>query len=88
MVRIGDKSFIHEYAAPQFSGVFLQGQRDQVAEAAFRQSVLIGKEAIITGKRQLPGTITGMAYQHLTELTGLTGRNILGKKEPGMRAVA
>ncbi len=47
LIGIGQKVVIDEYSIPQFSWTTLQRQRDEVAKAALRQSVLIRKQTVI-----------------------------------------
>ena len=87
LIGMGLQLFIDEHAVPRFPGQFLQRQGNQVAKAALGHCVLIGKQAVVTCQRQLPGAVAGMADQRGSELPGLTGWNGLGKEYPGMRTV-
>ena len=80
--------FIDEDTAVRFPRLFLQGQRDQIAETAFGHGVLIRKQTVVAGQGQLSGAVAGVAYQRGPALASLAGRDRLGKKDPGMSAVA
>lgn len=70
MIGKGNELFVHENASSLFAGFLLQRERDQVAETALGQRVLVGKQAVITGQRQLPGAITGVANERDAKLSG------------------
>jgi hypothetical protein len=77
---------IDEQAEALFSRLLLEWQRDQVAEAALGQRVLVGEQPVVRFEFQLPGSGAGMADDGGTEAARIAGRYGGREEDPGMGA--
>jgi hypothetical protein len=82
------QSFVDKHTPPLLPAPFLQRERYQVAESAFWQNILAGKEAIIARQRVLSAHFAGSIDEIGTQLPCLPRRNLSGKKYPDMCALA
>jgi len=77
---------IEEQAVAPLTRLLLQRQGDQVAESALRQSVLVGKEAVVRIQADVGPVLHRFRENQRTELAGECGRKGLVEKEPHVRA--
>jgi hypothetical protein len=66
LVGVGIEIVVEEQAVAPFTRLFLQGQRDQVAESALGQRVLVGKEAVVRIEPDVGASIKIMSIIVLT----------------------
>jgi hypothetical protein len=66
----------------------LQGQRDQVAETALGQRVLVGKEPVVGAQLQLACAAAGMADERSAQAPGVARGDPAGEEHPRMRALS
>ncbi len=88
LVGIGSKIVIDKYAATPLARLLLQGQGDQVAEAALGKHVLVGKEPVVGRQFELPGSGTGVADDRRAQPPCVAGGHSRGEENPRVRAVA
>ena len=69
-IRVRFKMLINKHTAPLYAGLFLQGERNQVAESALGQGILVGEQTVITSQGQLSGAMTGGADKRGAKLPG------------------
>ena len=75
---------IHEYAVAAIARGLLQRQRDEIAEAASGQSVLIRKEAVARPQSRLRSALHRFRENMRAELAGQRRMDGLRKEEPHM----
>jgi hypothetical protein len=77
---------IDEQAESLFSRFLLERQRNQVAEAALGQRVLVGEQPVVRFEFQLPDSGASMADDGGTEAARIAGRYGGREEDPGMGA--
>lgn len=82
------ESVIDEDAVAGFARTTLQGQSDEVAEAAVGHGILIGEEAIIGLEAEVGGAFHGFGQDVRSQPAGQCCRDRLGEEDPDMAAVA
>ena len=80
--------FIQENAVPNFSGLFLEWQCDQVPETAFGQSVLIGEESVIGVQSDIRTSFQCFRQDMSAEFPGQRGGDGVLEKPPQVSAIA
>ena len=88
LIGIWSQIAVYEYAETVFARLFLQGQGNQIAEAALGHRVLIGKQAIVGAQFQLPGARASVADDGRTQTAGIARRHRASEENPDMRALA
>jgi len=69
-------------------GCLLQRQGEQVAEAAFRERVLVGEEPVVGVHGQLVPLAHGLGQEETAELSDYAGDHRDAEEDPDVRAVA
>ncbi len=87
LVGDGLKDSIDKHAASLLARLLLQRQGDQVAEAAFGQHILIGKEPVVGRKLKLPGSGAGVADDGRANPARVTRCDGRREEDPGVRTV-
>ena len=88
LVRKRRQCFIQEHTVALFPRHLLQRQRDQIAEAALGQGVLVGKKPVVGGEADFRPALHRLRQDERAELPRQRGRHRLGKKQPHMPAIA
>lgn len=88
LVGIGLKAFVDEDAVPLGAGCFLEGEGDEVSEAAAGEGVLVWEEAIVGGELGLRVKFGGFGEEVGGEFTGEGGRDGFFEEEPEVSAVS
>jgi hypothetical protein len=78
---------IDEDAIPTRSGHLLEGQRDEIAEASFRQRVLVWEQTVIGAKSEVRTALHGFRQEEGAEIAGEAGRYGFGKEHPEVRSI-
>ena len=73
MVGVGLQRLIDEDAAVHLARPLLQGQGDQVAEAALGHGVLVRKQPVVGRQLQLSGAGAGVADEGRAQPSGVPG---------------
>ncbi|MNC15945.1 hypothetical protein D3C75_637880 [compost metagenome] len=88
LIGIRFQFIVHEDAASVLAGFLLQGQCDQVAEAAFRHSVLVREQSVIRAQLELASPSAGMANNRRAQPPGVLGSDRFSEKNPCMSTIA
>ena len=88
LVGGGSKVLVHEHALAFAARLALQGQRDEVAEAAPGQRVLSGEEAVVGVEADLVAQRRRAREQGAPQAPRLCGRDRLREEDPDVRALA
>ena len=87
LIGITAQGCIHEHTATVLTRFLLQGQSNQVAEAALGHRVLVGEKSVIGFELELSGSSAGMADNSGAQSPGITGRHAARKENPCVFAV-
>ena len=82
------EGLINENAVADFARDFLQRQRDQIAEAALGQGVLVGEKPVVGGESEFGPLFHGFREDEAAEFSRERGGNGLGEKHPDVTTIA
>ena len=82
LVGVRQPLLVEKHAVAEFPRPLLQRQRDQIAEAALRQRVLVGEEAVVGIQADVRPAFHGFRQQVRAEFAGQGGRDGLGEEQP------
>lgn len=88
LIGEGDEVLIEEYTVAALPSLLLEGQGDQVPEAALRQRVLVGEQPVIRVEADIRAGFHGFGQEKGTELPGQSRGDGFIEEEPDMAASA
>ncbi len=88
LVGINTQVVIDENTVAGFTGFLLQGQGNQVTETTLGHSVLVGKQSVVRGQAELPGTVARVADDGCAQASGIACRYRSREEDSCVRAVA